>query len=201
MNLRGLSILQPWASLFATGQKRIETRSWATPYRGEVVILAGKRWEEEQARIANGSTFFRALRQRPIPAGDPKTLWAELAPGDLHLPLGAAIARAELVDCKPVEDIGISKLPRQEIEFGDYSPGRFGWIFRNLRRLEGPVAMRGAQGLFPLQQSPAAFLRLLEPAATCRECTCVEQSACDGGCYWVEPDLCSACKAKALGTA
>lgn len=27
----------------------------------------------------------------------------------------------------------------------------------------------------------------------CRECGCTEEEACEGGCEWVEPDLCSAC--------
>lgn len=27
----------------------------------------------------------------------------------------------------------------------------------------------------------------------CRECGCTDQIACDGGCWWVEDDLCSAC--------
>lgn len=27
----------------------------------------------------------------------------------------------------------------------------------------------------------------------CRVCGCTDQHACAGGCYWVEPDLCSAC--------
>ncbi len=201
MNLRGLSLLQPWASLFATKQKRIETRSWATPHRGEIIILAGKRWEAEQAKIANQPTFFAALRQRPIPAGDPQALWAELAPGDLHLPLGAALAIAELVDCKRVEDLEISKLEPQEIEFGDYRPGRFAWIFRNLRRLAGPVPMRGAQGLFPINYPSDWLLRKLQPVPTCRGCGCVEDSACKDCCYWVEPNLCSTCQAQGLGAA
>jgi single-strand DNA-binding protein len=29
----------------------------------------------------------------------------------------------------------------------------------------------------------------------CRECGCTEDNACPGGCYWVEPDLCSVCAA------
>lgn len=28
---------------------------------------------------------------------------------------------------------------------------------------------------------------------TCRNCGCTDDYACDGGCSWVEPDLCSAC--------
>ncbi len=28
----------------------------------------------------------------------------------------------------------------------------------------------------------------------CRVCGCTEDHACEGGCYWVELDLCSACE-------
>jgi hypothetical protein len=27
----------------------------------------------------------------------------------------------------------------------------------------------------------------------CRECGCSNLSACEGGCWWVEDDLCSSC--------
>lgn len=27
----------------------------------------------------------------------------------------------------------------------------------------------------------------------CKKCGCTNERACPGGCYWVEPDLCSAC--------
>lgn len=30
----------------------------------------------------------------------------------------------------------------------------------------------------------------------CRVCGCTQENPCDGGCYWVEEDLCSTCKAK-----
>ena len=38
----------------------------------------------------------------------------------------------------------------------------------------------------------------LKPPATpnvahCRECGCTDTRACEGGCWWVEPDLCSSC--------
>lgn len=29
--------------------------------------------------------------------------------------------------------------------------------------------------------------------ATCRICGCTDERACPGGCWWVEPDFCSAC--------
>jgi len=30
----------------------------------------------------------------------------------------------------------------------------------------------------------------------CRICGCTNEHPCDGGCYWVEEDLCSACEGK-----
>jgi hypothetical protein len=32
-----------------------------------------------------------------------------------------------------------------------------------------------------------------EISAVCRVCGCTEWNACEGGCRWVEKDLCSAC--------
>lgn len=30
----------------------------------------------------------------------------------------------------------------------------------------------------------------------CRDCGCTEDRACEGGCWWVEVDLCSSCEIK-----
>lgn len=35
--------------------------------------------------------------------------------------------------------------------------------------------------------------RTLPPEPACRVCDCTEYEACFPGCWWVEPDLCSAC--------
>ena len=37
---RVLSVRQPWAQLIITGKKKIEYRTWSTPYRGTVAIRA-----------------------------------------------------------------------------------------------------------------------------------------------------------------
>lgn len=39
--MKALTIIQPWATLIASGHKMNETRSWKTNYRGEVLIHAG----------------------------------------------------------------------------------------------------------------------------------------------------------------
>jgi hypothetical protein len=33
----------------------------------------------------------------------------------------------------------------------------------------------------------------------CRGCGCTDHAACAGGCWWAEPDLCSACEWEGLG--
>ena len=40
--MKALTIIQPWATLIASGHKVNETRSWKTNYRGEILIRAGK---------------------------------------------------------------------------------------------------------------------------------------------------------------
>ena len=47
--MKALTVLQPWAWALIHGPKRIENRSWATYYRGPLVIHAGKskKWLDE----------------------------------------------------------------------------------------------------------------------------------------------------------
>lgn len=40
--MKAITLTQPWATLVAIGAKRIETRSWATRYRGPLAIHAAK---------------------------------------------------------------------------------------------------------------------------------------------------------------
>lgn len=39
--MKALTVLQPYAEMIATGEKWIENRTWATAYRGQLVIHAG----------------------------------------------------------------------------------------------------------------------------------------------------------------
>ena len=37
------------------------------------------------------------------------------------------------------------------------------------------------------------------PVITCRVCGCTDRFGCEGGCHWVERDLCSGCRVKGEG--
>jgi hypothetical protein len=41
--MKALSVRQPWANMIASGQKTIETRTWPTDYRGDLLICSSKR--------------------------------------------------------------------------------------------------------------------------------------------------------------
>lgn len=45
------------------------------------------------------------------------------------------------------------------------------------------------------------ILERVRTEPVCRVCGCTEDNACPGGCYWVEPDLCSACVQAGEGVA
>lgn len=40
--MKALSVIQPWASMIASGEKTIETRTYKTNYRGDLLICASR---------------------------------------------------------------------------------------------------------------------------------------------------------------
>ncbi len=134
--MRALSLWDPWAMLVAIRAKRYETRSWGTSYRGPIAIHSTKKFDEEDRSICLCEPFRSALV-----AGGIKTLGA--------MPRGAIIAVGRLVGIARAEDERAS-LSEQERAFGDYSDGRFAWVFADVRRLPEPVPCSGLQGLWTL---------------------------------------------------
>lgn len=153
--MRAISLWQPWASAVALGSKRVETRHWPTNYRGPIAIHAAKRKVIGEL-IHLGSHWgwqgaFDGLR--------PTEKWVDL---ESVLPFGAVVAVCTLADCRPSESFTVGELetPRQpdrnaghlykwtERQMGDFSPGRFGWVLTDVRRLPEPVPFVGRQGFF-----------------------------------------------------
>lgn len=40
--MKAISVKQPWVNMIARGKKTIETRTWATSYRGPLLIVSSK---------------------------------------------------------------------------------------------------------------------------------------------------------------
>ena len=142
--MKTLSLTQPWASLMAFGEKHIETRSWGTGYRGPLLIHASKGFPRDCRDLCeHDPVFVRALARHGI------TSWKQL-------PTGVVIARVELVavrgtrwlvDSEPGQPEWSAFKATDELRFGDYSEGRYGWLTRNPVRLI-PTPARGSLGLW-----------------------------------------------------
>jgi activating signal cointegrator 1 len=64
--VKAISLWQPWATLIALGEKKFETRSWLTNYRGQIAIHAAKRMEPDQLEFCERPVFQQVLSKHGI---------------------------------------------------------------------------------------------------------------------------------------
>lgn len=138
--MKAISLTQPWATLVASGAKRIETRSWKTPHRGQIAIHASKGFPGWARLFAISDACIGTLRAAGYFTGDG---WAVT-----DLPTGVVVATANLVDVIAVEAVRWESYAPGEYRFGDYTPGRFAWLLEDVRPLADPAPARGRLGLW-----------------------------------------------------
>lgn len=139
--IKAISLWQPWASLWLSPAKRHETRHWATPHRGRLLVHAAKRIERDV------DPDLDEILVEQFGAG-----WRA------DLPTGALIGEIDLEACVPTETIAhsISADCIEEDDFycGDFSPGRYGWRRGpTFIRFRDPVPYRGRQSLFSVPEA------------------------------------------------
>lgn len=127
--MKAITLHEPWASLVIWGEKKFETRSWSTSYRGRIAIHAGKRWTAAQAALLYQFPFDGTFVGTPLP-----------------LPLGCVLGVCELVAVHRTEDL--LDLTPIEDAFGDFSNGRYAWEMRVIHRFETPIPAKGFQQLW-----------------------------------------------------
>lgn len=157
--MKVLSLWQPWASAIALGHKRVETRNWATRYRGPLLIHA--------ARTKVGAERIRGNPQLWLSTLQPR-IGHSLHKAFHELPFGALVARCFLTDCVSTNDlpkitaaVGGARPMGEEMPFGDYGADRFAWLLNNIEPLAEPIRLRGQQGLFDIDDA-----RLLQREST-----------------------------------
>lgn len=137
--MKALTVCQPYANLIVESPvlKRVENRSWATPYRGLVAIHAGK-----------SKSWLKGYEGR----------W----PRDL--PYGAVVGVATIADC--VAFNGLDRLP-EAVEMrwpwlADHyhASGPWCWILEDARQFREPIPATGALGFWPWEP-PADWESLL----------------------------------------
>lgn len=135
--MKALTLWQPWASLLAYREKKVETRGWQTKYRGPVAIhsaLAIPRWLGDSR---NSQDFHDAMMKIAYANGMFET----------GMPKGVILAVGDLVAIEPTEKVRDDLSP-QELLFGNYEDGRFAWFFENVRRFDAPISVKGNRMLW-----------------------------------------------------
>lgn len=132
--MKVITLIQPYATLIALGEKKFETRSWATKHRGDLLIHAGKKIDKE---ACNGISLSRTLTKHGYTID--------------NLPTGVIIAKANLKDCYEIyeEHMGNAVLmdknnyqvhwigkDSNEYHFGDYTHGRYAWELKDVEQIE-----------------------------------------------------------------
>ena len=124
--------------------KGFETRSWATAYRGPLLIHAAKRFTRDQRAWCSEDYLWEAL-------------WPVYhnGRGGLDLPTGAIIGRVELVACHPAERAR-ALIDEYNEAMGDYRDGRYAWEIVQPELFPQPIPYRGQQGFFSVPASALA---------------------------------------------
>lgn len=131
--MKVLSLLQPWATLVVIGAKKIETRSWATQHRGELLIHASM--GKSGALLAAEPPFTKYISNFN------------------ELPFGAIIGQVWLEEVIQMERLFLSgarinQLTLEEKAFGDYSPKRYAWMLHNPIQFNSPIPAKGSLNLW-----------------------------------------------------
>ena len=179
--MKAISLWQPWASLIACGAKPFETRHWAPPREliGQTIAIhAAKKVDKDAAAMATDIMYGQfdnhgGLDERMEASWGGDECADELMAkfGNTIMPVGCVVCTARLDaafqlgnraegTAVPAASVVRRLVSRQMPEcftvrydhFGDYSPGRWAWLLRDVRPLIPPPPAKGAQGFFNLPQ-------------------------------------------------
>lgn len=121
--MKVLSIKEPFASLIKMGEKKIETRSWKTNYRGEIYIHASKTNVKVDERINELNKLIE-----PLP--------------------GYILCKCNLKDCIYMDEKFIKKIKEtKEYNYGHYEVGRYAWVLDLVEVIE-PIKTNGKLGIW-----------------------------------------------------
>jgi hypothetical protein len=145
--MKALTLWQPWASLIALGEKRIETRCWETKYRGELAIHAAAKLPPKwlgASRLTdpfNGELADVLMCRRDVVDAKVRAL-----------PYGAVVCIVELVSIEPTEHVREFISERERI-FGNYDDGRFAWHMKLIQRFDTPIPAKGNRMLWNWEEA------------------------------------------------
>ena len=137
MEIKVLSLIEPWGTLIKDKKKFIETRSWKTDYRGDLFIHTSKRkinmFDDSIIRVSH---LFKKE----------------------DLQYGKILCKCSLVDCVFMDNGFIEKILENEQEYlcGFYEYGRYAWIIENIEQIK-PIETNGQLRLWNYEADNIIF--------------------------------------------
>ena len=134
-----ITICQPYTALVCGGSKRTENRTWSAPFRGRILIHAGKsrQWLETA-----DETDLAELAGKP-------------------LIFGAAICAATVLDCIAWPTVSPSLAMRYSwLHKHRHAHGPYCMVLDDIQPLHEPLPMRGGQKIFPAELPRDFAIRL-----------------------------------------
>jgi hypothetical protein len=130
--MKGISLWQPWGSLWVSPAKIDETRHWPTSYRGWLLVHAAKK-----------IVYDVGHELEDILHSEFGGHWG------MDMPRGAIVGAINLVDCISTVDVLVTTdEERDNWLCGDFTPGRFAWRRSEFKRFREPIPFKGRQGFF-----------------------------------------------------
>lgn len=140
-----LSIQQPWSYLVTYGLKDIENRDWPTPFRGRILIHAGKRLDP--GCFDGDELYSPALYQM----GAGLNIRSLVPPRKQDYQTGGIVGIATIVDC-----VTRSSSP--------WFRGKYGFVLKDARPLPR-IPQRGQLGIFQVSRdSLLSEVKKLDPS-------------------------------------
>lgn len=127
--MKAITLWQPWASLIAEGLKQYETRSFKIKHRGKLAIHA--------AKTRKGMDVYRREGYH----------LTEPSMDLIHLPFGKVVCVVELVFIRQTHELR-SMITPLERTLGDWTPGRYAWSLKLIKKFKEPIPAIGRQGLW-----------------------------------------------------
>jgi len=123
IQMKVLTLKQPWATLVAEGIKKYEFRSWKTNYRGKLLIHAGKGIDKA------GMKMVKSL--------------------NLKYPSKRIIAQVEILDCLKLDKkLNNEIINEKNIAYGNTIRTGYAWKIDNVVKINIDKEINGKLGLW-----------------------------------------------------
>ncbi len=148
--MKALTLWQPWASLIAMGQKKIETRCWTTKFRGEIAIHSAAHFPPKFLGASCRTDPFRDELADVFNCRRDRDDRCGVHVNDVlkRLPMGQVLCIVRLTAVTEIDWMLREEITNREKIFGNYEDGRYAWHLEMVSLIQPPIPAKGNRMLW-----------------------------------------------------